>query len=851
MKVMKKPLQTMVVAAVGLFMAQPPCHAGNSGLELARGGKTEYVIVEGAQATPAERFAARELGAFLKKATGADFALVSETNQPLPAKAVYVGWTGYAAQGIPLASLGAEEWVVQTRQRNLVLTGGRPRGTLYAVYEFLEQQVGCRWLDEVAEVVPARPGLVLAPLDVRDKPAFWDRKIYTSTRGKLTDLFNVRNKDTRETCPEYGYGVHYGSPSETHTLHYYAKDWPSNHPPEYLAMTAHGERPRAADSGGPGQVCPTHPEVRRLMLGTLRRYIAADRAKAAQTGAPAPRIYAIESNDNPLMCQCPACKAFSEREGANAGPFLDLVNFLADGVREEYPDVLVDTFAYLQTLDFPKTVRPRENVLIRMAQLNAFSGMNTNACGYRLRERPDYFRPMTHPVNRSCLAMFMNWAAHARHMTYWDYWVIYTDTYMTPYINLACIKPDLELFLNNRVETMFVECEYADSSSFYALKRWAGLKLMQNPRQPVDPLIDTFMSGYYGPAASAMTDYLRYMEKRIAEFPETEKLSYLNAQRRPYLDVDFYVTAQSLLDESEACCGTNRAARFRVQRERTPVDSGLLGAWVALEASLPAGTPMPFDRDAVLKRYETLRTEQIEAMPSWPPREMEAAKSKLKKEIAQHREVPLLATRRKEKPPMMRVPSLPGRGAGGDPAAVEWIRAAMIDRWRTLGGGELPERNVKGALAHDGTYLYVLLEERLNPARLITAWNGDSWQLFFAERRGKAPYRHLLINPKGACAAHGYGIQTEHWESPWKTGASVKSGFKGPCWRVEIAVPLAEVIPGGVKPGQPFYANIIRYTSDAGEFHGMTLCWSSPFRDAFAVGGGIHDISRLSEVTLE
>ncbi len=833
-------------------LAAAAATAADAGVRLASGGKTDYVIIQGTNATPAEQFAARELSAFLGKATGAAFAILTPTNRPVPARAIHVGWTGLAGQSLDLAALGQEEWVIRTQDGNLLLAGGRPRGTLYAVYEFLEREVGIRWLDELTEVVPPRRNLHLGALDRRDQPAFWDRKIYTSTEGPLTDLFNVRNKDTRVTSAEYGYGVPYGAPSETHTLHYYAKAWPTNHPAEYLAMNAHGERPRAVNSSGPGQVCMTHPDVRRLMLESLRGYIEADRKKAALTGAPPPRIYAIESNDNPLSCQCPECRAFAGREQSASGPFLDLVNELADGVKDDYPDVLVDTFAYLQTLVFPKTIRPRDNVLIRIAQLNAFGEMNTNAVGYKLPERPDYFRPMTHPVNRSCLDRFMDWARHARHMTYWDYWVIYTDPFMTPYVNLSCIKPDLLLFRENHVETMFVENEHADSSSFYALKRWVGLKLMQDPRQDDQALIADFMSGYYGPAAPAMTGFLRNLERRIGAFTDQEKLSFRKALERPYLDLDFFETSLRMLDEAERLCGTNEAVRFRVQRERSPVDSGLLGCWGVLQAKLPPGKTMPFDRDAVIRRYVATRRAQIEAMPSWPYKGKEKALNTLKRERVALEEAPLIEAWKKEPPPVLRIPRLPAGEASGNPADVDWSRAAGVAAWRTLGGGTMPERRVRGALAHDGTCLYVLMEEPLQTARLDAKEYGDTWQLFFAGKRGRAPYSHLSVNPRGEHEAHLYGATPAvQWQSPWNNRATVTSSRTDGRWRVQVAIPLAEIIPGGVAPGRPFYANIVRGTSIEGEYHGVSLAWSSPFRDQFSRSGGMHDISRLAEVTLE
>ncbi|MCX6993987.1 MAG: DUF4838 domain-containing protein [Kiritimatiellaeota bacterium] len=624
-------------------------------MEIARGGRTDYAIITNTNATAAEQFAAQELSDYLAKVTGAHFKVMSETNPALPARAIYVGWTDFASkQGIDVKSLGAEEWIIKSFGENLVLTGGRPRGTLYSVYEFLEQEIGCHWLDEFTEIVPSKPELKLNNLNIKDRPLFWDRHLGTgfgwtcvdgtySTRidGKLMCLFDARNKETSYHKENLAYSAPYGlvvepsigSPCACHTFYAYSEDWQTNHP-EYLAMNDKGERVRSTSGAGPGQICLTNPEARKLMLAKLRQYIVMDKEKASKRGVTAPKIYCIETNDNELTCQCPGCQALIEREGANAGAMVDLANFLADGIKDEFPDVLVDTFAYLQTLTPPKTIRPRDNVIIRIAQLNARPFLD-GKFGNRLEERPDYFRPMAHPVNRSCCETFLAWSKIAKHISCWDYWVQYADKFKTPYINLACIKPDLELFLDSHVETMYVECEYAETSSFFALKRWLGLKLMQNPRQPAEPLIAIFMSGYYGPASSKMSAYLAYMEQRINAFPETEKLSVLEEQNRPYLDLDFYVTSNRLLDEAEAMCGTNKQALLHVQRERITVDSGLLGMWAPLQAKLPAGKTMPFDHEAIFKRYEALRLAQMEAVYSKD--QLPRGKAEVEKEIRDFR----------------------------------------------------------------------------------------------------------------------------------------------------------------------------------------------------------------------
>ena len=147
-------------------------------LELTRGGRTDYAVVQAENATEPEKFAVQELTNFLSRVTGATFPVIEETALSGNTRGIYVGWTSYAERnGIDASKLGEEEWVIRSIGKNLVLAGGRPRGTMYAVYEFLERQVGCHWLDQDTEVVPSKPDLKLGKLDIRAKPAFARREL--------------------------------------------------------------------------------------------------------------------------------------------------------------------------------------------------------------------------------------------------------------------------------------------------------------------------------------------------------------------------------------------------------------------------------------------------------------------------------------------------------------------------------------------------------------------------------------------------------------------------------------------------------------------------------------------------
>ena len=138
-----------------LAMACPP---GQAAVELASGGATRCVIVTQPGATPAERYAAEELAAALKQITGATFVTQELTAEP-PELAIVIGPGPIAASEFPevnLGQFGIEEYAIHTTGKRLLLAGGRPRGTLYAVYRFLQDQLGVRWYTPWFTQFPAR-----------------------------------------------------------------------------------------------------------------------------------------------------------------------------------------------------------------------------------------------------------------------------------------------------------------------------------------------------------------------------------------------------------------------------------------------------------------------------------------------------------------------------------------------------------------------------------------------------------------------------------------------------------------------------------------------------------------------
>jgi len=100
---------------------------------LVENGRSAHQICLPSQATAAEQRGALELQKFLEEMSGAR----------LPVSARCGAGPGILLKYAP--EFGPEEFSLKTVGRNIVITGGRPRGVMYGVYTFLEK-LGCRWL---------------------------------------------------------------------------------------------------------------------------------------------------------------------------------------------------------------------------------------------------------------------------------------------------------------------------------------------------------------------------------------------------------------------------------------------------------------------------------------------------------------------------------------------------------------------------------------------------------------------------------------------------------------------------------------------------------------------------------
>ena len=292
----------------------------------------------------------------LGQITGGKF-VINTNDTEIPKHAIIVGPGPAAAKLFPeidLTKFGPEEFVMRVKDANLLLAGGRPRGTLYAVNRFLQEQCGVRWWTPQITNFPHHSTLRVKNLDVRAQPAFEYRAPYWSAGfDPLWKMHNGVNDENQLIPAELGGSVTYKGFCHTFYPLVPPDKYFASHPEWYSLVNGK----RTHDNA---QLCLSNPELRDFMV---------QRVKEELREAPDAAIISVTQNDCDGHCECPACKAIDDAEGGPSGSMLAFVNYVAEKIEPEFPHIWVDTFAYQYTRKPPKTLKPRHNVIVRLCSI--------------------------------------------------------------------------------------------------------------------------------------------------------------------------------------------------------------------------------------------------------------------------------------------------------------------------------------------------------------------------------------------------------------------------------------------------------------------------------------------------
>jgi hypothetical protein len=567
-----------IVAALVLLCATVT--GAEAKMTLAERGKARCVIVRQPGATSAERYAAEELANTLRQITGAAVE-VRDTEPERGEAAIIVGPGPSASAAFPevrLLTFGAEQVAIRTKGNRLLLAGGRTRGTLYAVYRFLQDQCGVRWWTPWATTIPKKATLTVGDLAIDTKPAFESRDPFwfPAFDGDWAAR-NFANGQTARLTEKHGGKILYKG--FVHTFYPLVppdKNFAAH--PEWYSLI-NGKRTVEG-----GQLCTTNPALRAFVADRVREWIKE---------SPEASIVSVSQNDWHGVCQCPDCKAVDEREGGHSGTMLSFVNDIAARIGPEFPHVAFDTLAYQYTRKAPKTVTPLPNVIVRLCSIECNFGA-----------------PLEDASNKSFANDLRAWDQKSDRLYIWDYATNFAH-YPLPHPNWFSLGPNVRFFHRNGARGLFEQGAYQSHGGEMAeLRAWVLARLLWNPQQDDRKLIDEFLVGYYGRAAARpIRRYMDLLHRKAKGF----YLTCYNSPSAPFLDLPTLTEAERLWQQAESAVKNDPDLLWRVRQGHLPVRYAFLQRWSplrrdALEAGTLAAWPLPSSRKAVADEWLAVAT---------------------------------------------------------------------------------------------------------------------------------------------------------------------------------------------------------------------------------------------------
>ncbi|NOZ55537.1 MAG: DUF4838 domain-containing protein [Calditrichaeota bacterium] len=443
-------------------------------------------IVVAKDAIPSEQYAAEEFQTLFEQATGTRLPIVHRAESA--SGNVFIGESldmQKSDVGFSTKDFGEEELEIRLRPDNLAIAGGKPRGTLYGVYEFFERALGTRFLTKDHTYFP--PGVAGRVLTCRNwhvKPVFLYRNVYFGEIRRNPKFATRLRVNTVTDSAKYG-----GRTSQQLINHSFFKLVPvskygKTHP-EYYALV-NGERKLQMWGGGP-QLDVSNPEVVEVVTQAILEQIKEH---------PEWRNFSVSQNDNDQYCHCDSCEAINRREGTPMGAHLRFVNEVARRIAEKYPDKWIGTLAYWYTRKPPKHIKPAPNVQIQLADIEC--------C--RLHPIDDPTCPRNVPFRKELEA----WSKIAKELYIWTYATDFRY-YDLPIPNLKSIGPNIQFYVSHNVKGVF---EQGNGNTLAGemsdLRNYVIARCLWDPTLDSWQLSKEFCDLHYGKAAPIIWEYLNF-----------------------------------------------------------------------------------------------------------------------------------------------------------------------------------------------------------------------------------------------------------------------------------------------------------------------------------------------------
>lgn len=451
-------------------------------LALVKDGQPNATIVLQAKAPPPVATAARDLQEYILKITGVALPLVND-GQPVAGITLHVGKTSATlAADLPPVRLNPESYAIKVRGNAIYFNGRYPSPTAFAVYSFLQDQLGVRWFapGDDWEYVPLNktPGNLVVDaksvVSVPDtSPRIWSGHAWFGDWA----TWNLRNKTVQsEKVPRRNFQnqmFRIFPPSK------YAKTHP-----EYYPLVDGKRWIPPDDNYRLWWPSVGNKDVQRITIEYIRKYFDDNPQQDSFSLGMDDIIYMCGDANSRAMDSSPADYAnrrFSDR-------FYKFINIIAREVKKTHPNKYIGVLIYSIARSLPNDV-PR---------------LEDNVFGYITENSALWYDP---ELKKADQELTRAWAKRVRHLSRYDYYGLGT---FVPRVYPHTMAEQLKFDKSLGFEGMYTEVYTFLPHT--APMIWAFAQMQWRHEQDVDQLLNEFYEKMFGAAAPTMKKYFEVLE---------------------------------------------------------------------------------------------------------------------------------------------------------------------------------------------------------------------------------------------------------------------------------------------------------------------------------------------------
>ena len=803
-------------------------------VELVKDGKALAQIVVADKATQAAQFAASELQLHLKKITGADFEISLESKAG-PGFKIFVGES--SATKTKASDLVDQQYVVDIRKDAIELIGrdeqifkkafveekngsvysrNKPslyseQGTMYAVYEFLEQNCDVIWVDgsDYGTVIKPNKNLAVTlgrtqyepfmsyrggTISYNPSPLLW-KQSNAGYKEYLAAAFKDP-KNAKASWELYLARSRAGGylASANHSFYWwYSRFWNENDKcferkaPEYFAQ---------GYDKLPPQLCYMHPFVIKQTVEDIRAYL--DNNGYTNTyhgiGTKGPswgkNRYCLEPMDNNSFCKCSRCAKYYERErkddnSEHSTYWFTFVKMVAEEVKKSHPTAKISTLAYMSHEGLPTNVTLPDNVEVYFCLSGNRENPRGKLCKGQSARMEEWHK--AYPNMKLGMWLYSGFPLEFAHNG-----------------NYQCVPgyfarenaKQFHFFKKMNARVGIFNCGLTGE-----VCQFMTFALMRNPDLEAEYLLDRYFS-QYGAAAKPLKEFYNLVEERYCDTALCPKGVSRRTTAYNWLHccpVEIVEKLEKYMNEAE------KLAQTPEEKERVKLFKLSQWNWMKLGS-------------------DTYNVRMKAPMPEWTA---------------------------------VKIAEVPG----GDIEKVEWDKIPLIKTPMYERGGNVDVSDIVGLearFANDGKYFYLELVQKRDLSKVQISGHVcpfDDWELYMARQRAQ-PYRCYFADPDNRMHAASWGEVNWRQHVPSIEGCPDPAYFaktktildkKNNRWIQRFSFPLDKFLDAPMKPGDTFYLTPVSVLNNK-----VPPKADSVFYIISAVSySTVHTIDRSASVTLE